>query len=79
LKLGKDLKIEDIYKNVDNQINNLFNINFSFRINERGTWVTTNECWNIKPVYGCKRKLRKQPTTFENIKIMDIDTNDDES
>lgn len=65
------MELSDIYKDETNKINDLFDINFSFRINDRGKYVINNECWKIKESYKCQRVLnRKVITTDEFIGLV---------
>jgi len=64
----KGLRIEDIFVNPDIRITDLYNVNYSFTYNSRNhKYTTSDECWDIKKKYQCKKYLIKQ--NFGNLPL----------
>jgi hypothetical protein len=58
-----------IYKNSEETINDLYNINYSLS-KDNDTYTINDECLDIKKIYGCSPKLIRDTDTGTGINIM---------
>jgi hypothetical protein len=51
-------KLDHVYKDVENKVTNLFDVNFSFTI-DHDNYTINDKCLKIKKKYGCSQKLTR--------------------